>query len=299
MTSSAADSPPAGSFRPGLMFALALCMLMFIGLVLPHGGASEDVSQRIWAFEPLRWALLALWVLIALESLPSLLAWRRPDAGSARLRALLVLLIPPLRAAVSPHAPRDWFWLPGSGWQRRDEERFHALEVRFAIPMLLVAFLIVPVILAEFLFEVEIRNTPEMAIGLHLLTSLIWFAFALEFMVLISVAAKKGQYAREHWVNLLIIVLPLVAFLRTLALFKALKLAKASKALQTVRLRVLFARAHRIALLLNLVERVLARRPEYYLRVLQAREERKLEELEDIRRRIETVRAQISRQHQE
>jgi len=278
------------------MFTLSLGVLMLFGLVLPHGGASQEVSQQIWAFEPVRWTLLVLWIGIAMESLPSLLAWRRPDAGSARLRALLVLLMPPLRLAVSPHAPRDWLWLPRIGWRKRDDGLFQKLELRFAIPMLLVALLILPVIIAEFLLEVENNTVRDMAVSMHVLTSAIWFAFAVEFMVLISVAPKKLQYAREHWINLVIIVLPLIAFLRILALFRALKLAKVSKVFQTVRLRVLLTRAYRIALLLNLIERVLARRPEYYLRVLQAREERKLKELDDIRKRIEGVEAQIAEQ---
>lgn len=296
MTTLEPDPPPSQTGRPRLMFLLALGMLMLLGFVLPHSGASEDVSQQIWSFGPLRWTLLALWILIAVESLPSLLAWRRPDAGSARLRALLVVLIPPLRAAIAPHAPRQWLWLPRIGWVRRDEVLFHRLELRFAIPMLAVAVLILPVIVAEFLFNVELETSRGMAVAMHALTSVIWFAFALEFMVLITVARKKLEYARDHWINLLIIVLPLVAFLRALALFKALQLAKVSKVFQTVRLRVLLTRAYRIALLLNLLERVLERRPEFYLKVLKAREQRKRKELEDIRKRIEAVEAQMPRQ---
>ena len=293
------SSPPGQTGRARLMFLLALGMLFLLGFVLPHGGASEDVSQAIWSLEPVRWTLLALWILIAMESLPSLLAWRRSDARSARLRALLVCLIPPLRAAVAPHAPREWLWLPRAGWVQRNERQFHKLELRLAIPMLMIAVLILPVIVSELLFDIELETTPELAIVLHAMTSVIWFAFAVEFMVLISVAAKKFEYARDHWINLLIIVLPLVAFLRTLALFKALQLAKVSKVFQTVRLRVLLTRAHRIALLLNLIERVLARRPEFYLKVLKAREQRKQKELDEIRKRIESVEAQIAQPREE
>lgn len=296
MTTLEPDPPPSQTGRPRLMFLLALGMLMLLGFVLPHGGASEDVSQQIWSFEPVRWTLLALWLLIAMESLPSLVAWRRADARSARLRALLVVLLPPFRAAISPHTLHRWLWLPRIGWVSRDEALFHRLELRFAIPMLLVAILILPVIVAELFFNVELETSRGMALAMHALTSVIWFAFALEFMVLISVARKKFEYARDHWINLLIIVLPLVAFLRTLVLFKALQLAKVSKVFQTVRLRVLLTRAYRIALLLNLLERVLERRPEFYLKVLKAREQRKRKELEDICKRIEAVEAQIAEQ---
>ncbi|WP_157092205.1 potassium channel protein - like protein [Thioalkalivibrio nitratireducens] len=294
-----ADSPRPRSGSAGrerLMFLVSLVMLLLLGLVLPHGGVSEDVSTRIWAVDSVRWALLACWILIVLESLPALISWRRDDARSARKRFLLVLLLPPLRVALSPHAPARWLWLPGVGWQQRDENLFHRLELGLAIPMLVVAFLILPVLVGEFLFHAEIESSPVLAWTLHTLTSVIWLAFALEFMVMISVAPKKLQYAREHWINLLIIVLPLVAFLRSLALFRALRLAKVSKIFQTVRLRVLLTRAYRIALLLNLLERVLARYPRYYLALLKAREERKQAELDDIRARIRDLEAQIARQ---
>ena len=47
MTADPQDPPPGRTVRQRLMFVLALSMLLLLGLVLPHGGASEDISQRI------------------------------------------------------------------------------------------------------------------------------------------------------------------------------------------------------------------------------------------------------------
>ena len=46
--------------------------------------------------------------------------------------------------------------------------------------------------------------------------ALIWTAFALEFVIMISVVERKLKYCVQHWIDLLVIVLPLVGFLRTL-----------------------------------------------------------------------------------
>lgn len=287
--------PPGQTGRARLMFCASLILLLLVGVMLPHGGVSEEVSQAIRAVEPLRWALIALWALIVIESLPALVAWRRADARSARWRALLVILIPPLRAAIVPCAQREWIWLPRAGWVKRTEREFHRLELRFAIPMLLIAILILPVIAAELLFASELEAVPELAIALHATTSLIWFGFAVEFMLLVSMATKKAEYALTHWVSLLIIVLPILAFLRSFLLFKLLQLSKSTKLVQTLRLRVLLVRAYRLALLLNLVERVLERWPPVYLKLLKAREQRKQQELDTIRERIAAMQAKIPR----
>jgi hypothetical protein len=296
------EQPPNTSGRPQWMFLLAASLLLLVGFILPHGSTSEEVSQAIWSLQPVRWTVLALWAVIVAESLPSLCAWRRPDARSARLRALLVMVLPPLRMVIVPHASPQWLWLPGTSWVRREEKQFQRLELQFAVPMLVVAVLILPVIAAELFLDIHLEGTPEVAIALHALTSIIWFSFALEFIILLALAPRKFEYVRSHWINLLVILLPVVAFLRTLVLFRVLQLAKAGKVVQigklfqTVRLRVLLTRAHRFVLLINLIERILLRHPEFYLKVLRTREQRKQKELEDIRTQIAAVEARRSEQ---
>ncbi|TVP86044.1 MAG: potassium channel protein - like protein [Thioalkalivibrio sp.] len=281
------------------MFTLATILLLGFGLVLPHGVASENVAAMFWDIDALRWLLLGLWLVIVLEGIAGLVAALRARTPSAVMRFLLVAVLPPLRLAISPQAPPGWIWLPLTGWRRHGPGLFRRMELRFALPMLVVATLIIPVIGLELLFAEELARNPRMAAGLHGLTSLIWFAFTTEFILMITVARKKLQYAREHWINLLIILLPLVAFLRMLFLIKALRAAKMSQAVQTVRLRVVLTRAHRIAMLLNLLERLLVLKPRLYLKILRGREERSLRELSDTRRRIREMEMRIARQARE
>ena len=46
---------------------------------------------------------------------------------------------------------------------------------------------------------------------LHLSTGVIWFAFAAEFILMVSVAERKIAYCLAHWIDLAIIVLPLLS----------------------------------------------------------------------------------------
>jgi len=119
-------------------------------------------------------------------------------------------------------------------------------------------------------------------------------AFTFEFLLMFTVAEKRLQYAKDHWINIVIIVLPLVAFLRALMLIRALRLARFSKAFQTVRVRVLLSRTQRILLLLNVVERVLRNFPATYLRHLRGREQRRLRELNQIRQRIRETEQELA-----
>ncbi len=96
------------------------------------------------------------------------------------------------------------------------------------------------------------------------LTALIWFSFALEFIVLVSLAEKKVVYCKKNWINLVIILLPFLAFLRSLQLFRFLRMARAGKLMRAYRLRGLFRRALKFVVFFNLIDRVMARNPEEY-----------------------------------
>ncbi|MCB1807601.1 MAG: potassium channel protein - like protein, partial [Candidatus Competibacteraceae bacterium] len=97
---------------------------------------------------------------------------------------------------------------------------------------------------------------------------------------------KKLDYCKKNWINIVIIILPLVGFLRSLRLFRMLRLAKAGKLARAYRLRGLLMRAQRLALLFNLIERILHRNPEKYLATLREREQNKLNELAEIQTKI-------------
>lgn len=96
------------------------------------------------------------------------------------------------------------------------------------------------------------------------LTALIWFSFAFEFILLVSLAEKKLDFCKKNWINLVIILLPLFAFLRSFQLFRFLRMAKAGRLMRAYRLRGLLTRMVKIALVFNLLDRLLSRNPDKY-----------------------------------
>jgi voltage-gated potassium channel len=118
---------------------------------------------------------------------------------------------------------------------------------------------------------------------------MIWLAFATEFVVMSAVADKKLTYLARHWINLAIILLPLLAFLRGLQVTRLLRLGRLGKALKIYRLRGLSLRAWKGVVTLELLERVLHRSPEARLRHLRRRLRDKEREVARLRRRIRVL----------
>lgn len=168
------------------------------------------------------------------------------------------------------------------------------MELSMAVPMLLITMLIIPVLLVEYAFK-DLPERPIVALSLHMMTALIWFAFAMEFILLLGVADKKLHYCKRHWVNLVIIILPMIAFFRVLRILRVGRLARLGKMLRAYRLRGFQMRALRVVMLFNLVERFLReRQPERYLKHLEARIVDKEQELEHLHCRAEEVRMLIA-----
>ena len=108
--------------------------------------------------------------------------------------------------------------------------------------------------------------------------------------MMVSLAPKKLDYCKRHWINLVIIVLPLVAFLRTLQLFNFLRIAKASKLAKVYRLRGLGTRLLKIALAFNLIDRIMSMNPERHCAALEEKIAEKEAELADLRGRLAVAR---------
>lgn len=283
------NAPPreliSADWRAGFFFSLSVLMLLLTGFALPHGGVSdyysEIVLKQFWV--PL--ILFGCWLLILADGLVGLL--QAPDGPiAAGKRLLLTLLLPPLRLTTSSTLPNRYIWLPRLGWIPTGRESQVMLERRLALPMLLVTLLILPVVGAELLYPEELARAPLAALAVHTTTSLIWASFTFEFVVMVTVAEKKLDYCKKHWINLVIIMLPLVAFLRTLQLFRFLRIAKAGKLLRAYRLRGVFARALRLALMLNLIERVMQRNLDGYIAGLEEKIGEKELELDELRSKL-------------
>ncbi len=159
--------------------------------------------------------------------------------------------------------------------------------------MLVITLLIVPVLLAETFIKLEGAAGDRLALALHLATALIWVAFVVEFILMVGLAPDKIAYCKQYWVNLVIIVLPVVAFLRILYAARFLRLFRAGQLMRAYRLRGLYTRALRLVMVFNLLDRLAQRNPARYLRALDAQIARKEEELATLRARAARCRGRL------
>ncbi|MCA9195208.1 MAG: hypothetical protein KDB03_25725, partial [Planctomycetales bacterium] len=209
--------------------------------------AAEDLGD---------WVLVILWILWPIFIVEQIANWLLSD-NWANFRsnypfAFMLCLIPPLRLCaknrlIQPTLTTRWppvhgetvsgqIWYPVLGWQAPTRAFTLQLERATSIPMIGIALLILPILGLQWRFGEQIINYPTLRIALHIATGVIWFAFATEFIVMVSVTSNKWQYCKKHWLDLVIILLPLISFLRSLRLLRTAKLLNISKLQQLSRI---------------------------------------------------------------
>lgn len=196
---------------------------------------------------------------------------------------LLYCVLPPLRLGARDHSSGEKIWLPLAGWQEVNDELVARVTKSFGAPMIAIALLVLPLIAAEFYWSESLTSNPGLSLSMHGTTGLIWLAFALEFIVMISIVQKKVRYCREHWIDIVVILLPLVAFLRVARLAR---LARLQQTARIYRVRGLAMRAYRAVLLMNTVDHLMQRSPERRLAQLEKRLEEKQNEVALLRKEI-------------
>lgn len=245
----------------------------------PDTTAAMRLVDRLLADRWFLVGMLFLWLAIIIEGLVGI---RTAADGITRAfrRWLLIVFIPPMRMAFSPAFPNREVWFPRLGWLPVSKHSFRTTERTMVMPMLLFTLSIVPIEIIERFFPHWVINHAWVSLALHLLGALIWIAFVVEFVLLLGLAPKPIQYCKRNWINILIILLPLAAFLRMLRLTRLARVLRAGKMLRVYRLRGVYVRTMRVAILLSLFDRLLKRKPERYLSKLQEKIEEKRDELE-------------------
>ena len=278
--------------RACFMFKVALGTLIIIGLMAGHGisGDANGVMFGWWLGIP----LLALWVIVVLEGLLGM-AMTHDHHWDAFKRFLLVIVCPPFRAAVSPGYPGKFVWLPKHDWLAVGKLNLERVELRLALPMLGITLLVLPLLGLELMLGTWLERHLWAAVIVHTLTAIIWIAFALEFIIMLSLAGKKLAYCKQHWVNLAIILLPLCAFLRA---FRILRLGKFGKLLRAYRMRGIVARTTRLAMVFNLIERLMERNPEKYLLALEDKVLEKKTEIQALEEKMNDLRERIAKEQE-
>jgi hypothetical protein len=326
------SDPPQDSVADALapiMFWLSICFLALVACVMvlwidvpriadaaeelaaaePHSVGSIQAAVELDPFtlHSIAWGyvvgllLLALWPLFIMEQLALFCLTASKESFHLRHRYWWAFcLFPPLRMCARHHGSRDRMWLPSLGWQIVNQDLQRQLERAFGLPMIGIALLILPVLALQAVYQDNISNFPVLRAALHIGTGIIWFAFATEFVVMVSVTSHKVDYCRKHWLDLLIILLPLISFLRSLRILRATKLLNISKLQQlskfvrVYRLRGVALRGWRALLLLELVDRVLHAKPERQIKRLEAKCEQAERELLQLRAQLAARRAQLN-----
>ena len=294
-SSTSGPAPLGGTLRQGLMLIVAVAFLTVVGLVLPHGDSGEEFRDWFMTHALFRPLIIALWAVVIIEGIAGLFV--TDDAWPARLkRLLLTALLPPLRMITASSKPSGWLWLPGIGWKPVGEETSEQLEQKLALPMVILTLLVLPVLGAELTGGETLENHPRMALATHLTTCVIWIGFTMEFLWMVAAAPGKLTYCLKNWINLVIILLPLVAFLRVLNIFRFTRMLRAGKLLRAYRLRGLWTRLWRLALLFNLLDRLQQRDPAKYCAALEKKIADLEEELDKLQAKLAEQREKIVRE---
>ena len=283
------------------MFWVAFVHLLLVAGVVHRANHPQATRGEILV---LAYGLLTLWPLIVAETWAAVLV-RDRAARPLRptvVRALFITFLPPLRMGM-PDPFTGRMWIPGWGWCDRGQALEDRLERAFHKPMLVFALLILPVLALEFFQADEVRARPGLALAVHVAVSVIWVAFATEFVIKVSAVRRPFVYSKERWLDLAIVLLPMLEFAltaladaapvaRLLRLTRAAAPEQLARMGQMYRLRGLLIKGWRAALVLKLVARLTGNTPAKQLRQLEARIAEAEALLADLRLQAEELRRQ-------
>jgi hypothetical protein len=258
--------------------------LAFASLFLIAGVVHRAVQELVTEFEVnvMIYGLFALWPIIVIETWIAVLIRDRMirPLKPTLIRAMFITLMPPMRMGMPcPFTGR--LWLPGWGWCDRGRALEDRLDKAFHKPMLAFALLILPVLAFEFVRAEEVKANPGLALALHISVAVIWMAFAIEFIIKVSAVRHPFRYSRDRWLDLAIVVLPMLEFFLTsfadlAPLARLLRLSRAAapeqlaRMGQMYRLRGLLVKGWKAVLVLRLVSRLTGNTAERQLQKLES-----------------------------
>lgn len=254
------------------MFYVALLILIIMGACVTIL-TEENISATFERFTPgLIWILTGLYLFFMADFLS--LSYFKKRSGEKVNRTeyifrCVALIFPPIRIGSRDIISGCYIWIPFWHWCRVTEGLFTELKKRFILPMILIALLIVPVLVIEWKFMDDVREAlPNLNIDfiLEVVQTIIWIAFAFEFLLMISITNKKLKYCKKNWIDLLIILLPFVSFLRT---FRFSQIARLKYATRSFKMRGVMTKTRQGLVFMDFVRRILRLRPESELKRLQ------------------------------
>lgn len=238
----------------------ALVWLAGLALVLHLHERAEDK----WIFFSALGAMALLYPAFWIEA-----GWRAMRQDSWTRSALWCGLLPILRIGLRDPVAGGQLWLPRFGWRTVDDQLAKDVDRALSTPMLLISLAVLPVVAVEYVYAEKLEAEPRLAQLTAIATAVIWWAFTVEFVLMVSLTSKKLAYCKQHWLDIIIILLPVVAFLRALRLGRLLRLQSLGKTVRMYKLRGVAMRTYRALLLVDAIARLIHGRPEQRLAKLR------------------------------
>jgi len=276
------------------MFVLSLLVLI-VSAALTHRIKREDVrDEEIWVYVGI---LLTAWPVFVAEAWIRYLTRDAGRGGRPFWIALLHSLVPPFRLAARSYNRDDQVWLPKLGWRQVDDDLRQTLERFFSIPLLMMALMIVPLLVIEVVWGEGIRaDYPGLALALDLSEALIWLAFAIELVIMLTIAENRWLYAIRNWIDVVIVLLPVVdalPLLRVLRVGRLARIQQLSRMTRMYRLRSLAVKAWRAIVLLRFFQAIFRRPLEKELERLERQMAQREKELARLRDEIDRLKKRI------
>jgi voltage-gated potassium channel len=105
------------------------------------------------------------------------------------------------------------------------KQTYESFERLVELPLLVLAFLMVPLLLAPELFDLS----PELRETFFVLDAFIWAAFALELVIKTYLSENRSRYLWRHWYDVLIVVVPFLRPLRIVRSVRVLRLLRGAR----------------------------------------------------------------------
>jgi hypothetical protein len=270
------------SIATPIFFFLGLIMLMLAAAIL-NAISQADVNLNVAIFQGNVVRLYLMGWLIYLGDFIALLflarqTGRKLATGEFVFR-VAALLFPPLRMASRHIQKVELIWIPFYGWALSNEGLLKLIKRKFSIPMIIIALLIIPVLLIEWQFydQVSAFLNTDLTFLLDLVQAFIWMAFAFEFILMISISNEKIEYAQKNWIDIIIILLPFIAFVRTIRIFKVARLTQLARG---YKLRGLLMKARQGFIFASFFYRILTIKPDFQINRLRKKLDKNRKERE-------------------
>ncbi|MHC5068427.1 MAG: hypothetical protein ACYTF0_07530, partial [Planctomycetota bacterium] len=266
------------------MVILSVVWLFLLAGALNQVG-SHQINRQLIAFANL--LVGAIYPVFWLEGILRLTWLERGYYNKRRaMFVIIVALVPALRMMLCPVTAQRNLWIPFMGWQRRREALHRRLGRLLSAPMIIFGLMILPVLAMNFIWQKQMDDHPMLGLAVDIAARVIWLAFAIELVVMLASSRKKLSYAIKHWIDVVIVLLPLIAFLRVLQVLRLGSVVHASRLAQMTqvyRVRALALRAWRALLLVEGLDRLHSRSAERRLNHLRGSLNKKMEEAEELR----------------